>query len=521
MRIRFSIVLAAALAAACKKEEAPVVYQAVPVEHRDIVVSAQASGAIQPDTTVEVKSKASGEILQIMSETGATVQRGQVLIRIDPRTARNTVSQAAAQVEASKAQLQIAETNKKRADELFQSQAITQQEHDQAVLDYANAKANLVSQQVALENAQIQLEDVDVKSPITGTIIEKNVERGQVIASALSNVSGGTVLMRMANLQLVQVYTLVDETDIGKIQPGQRATVTVDAYPNRPFEGVVLKIEPRDTVSQNVTMFPVRVRIDNREGLLKPGMNTEVEVHIGEAQSVLAVPNAALRTQKDVASAAQVLGLSPEAVQQQLAQETAPAPNGDSTRRVGLAATVPDSAAKVGGAAKAANTMTTPDGRVIPLPEGVTEPQVRAIFAKFRNGEQPTPAERAILQKLRQAGGGRRNGGGGGGAGGASSYLFGGDYIVFTIRNGVITPKKVRTGITDLDFSEIKSGLADGDSVLVLPSASLIQSQQEFKNRFNRMTGGGAVPGMRSQSGTSSSGTPSGQQARPSAPARP
>ncbi|HWA15004.1 MAG TPA: efflux RND transporter periplasmic adaptor subunit, partial [Gemmatimonadales bacterium] len=429
---------------------------------------------------------------------------------------RNAVNQARAQVEAQKAQLQVAETNKKRADELFESRAITQQEHDQAVLDYANAKANLVSAQVALENAEIQLEDVDVKSPITGTIIEKNVERGQVIASAISNVSGGTVLMRMANLQLVQVYTLVDETDIGKIQPGQRATVTVDAFPNRPFEGLVLKIEPRDTVSQNVTMFPVRVRIDNRDGLLKPGMNTEVEIHIGQATNVLAVPNASLRTQRDVASAASVLGLDPSDVQEKLAQADAPpTADGDSTRRVGLAATVPDS----GKGEKKGNTMTTPDGRVIPLPEGVTEAQVRGIFAKFRNGEQPTPAERAILQKLRQAGGGgqRRQGGNGAGAD-PSSYLFGGDYIVFTIRNGVITPKKVKTGITDLDYSEIKSGLAEGDSVLVLPSASLISSQQEFKNRFQRMTGGGAVPGMRSSGTTGSGGQ--GQQARPATPAR-
>jgi HlyD family secretion protein len=521
MRIRYCLALVVLAAAACKKEQPKVVYQAVPVETRDIVVSAQASGAIQPDTTVEVKSKASGEILQIMSETGAIVERGQVLIKVDPRTARNSVNQAMAQVEASKAQLQIAETNKKRADELFQSQAITQQEHDQAVLDFANAKANLVSQQVALENAQISLEDVDVKAPISGTIIEKDVERGQVIASALSNVNGGTVLMRMANLQLVQVYTLVDETDIGKIQPGQRATVTVDAYPNRPFEGVVLKIEPRDTVSQNVTMFPVRVRIDNRDGLLKPGMNTEVEVHIGQASSALAVPNAALRTQKDVASAAAVLGLNPSDVMQQLAQEnTAPAPNGDSTRRVGLAATVPDSGKPAAGGDKKGNTMTTPDGRVIPLPEGVSEDQVKAIFAKFRNGEQPTPAERAILQKLRQAGGGRRGGNGGGGNATASNYLFGGEYIVFTIRNGAIAPRKVKTGITDLDYSEIKSGLSEGDSVLVLPSASLINSQAEFKNRFQRMTGGGGVPGMRSSTGSTPSGGAT-QGARPAAPARP
>ena len=108
---------------------------------------------------------------------------------------------------------------------------------------------------MALENARIQLEDTDVRAPITGTIIAKNVERGQVISSPTSDVGGGTVLLKMADLSLVQVRTLVDETDIGKIQPGQRATVTVDAYPNRPFEGTVLKIEPQAVASRTSRCF--------------------------------------------------------------------------------------------------------------------------------------------------------------------------------------------------------------------------------------------------------------------------
>ena len=87
--------------------------------------------------------------------------------------------------------------------------------------------------------------------------------------------SGGTAILTMADLNLVQVRTLVDETDIGKIQPGLAATVTVDAYPNRPFQGEVLKVEPLAEVQQNVTMFPVIVRIENRDGLLRPGMNAE------------------------------------------------------------------------------------------------------------------------------------------------------------------------------------------------------------------------------------------------------
>src|SRR5439155_14492971 len=106
-------------------------------------------------------------------------------------------------------------------------------------------------------------------------------------------------------------------------------TITVDAFPNRTFDGSVLKIEPQAQVTQNVTMFPVQVNIPNAGHVLKPGMNTEVEIHIGQRQGVLAVPNAALRTLRDVASAARVLGLDSTIVQRELA--AAPATPGPRT----------------------------------------------------------------------------------------------------------------------------------------------------------------------------------------------
>ncbi|HEU4700370.1 MAG TPA: efflux RND transporter periplasmic adaptor subunit [Gemmatimonadales bacterium] len=518
------------LLGACKKEVPQLAYQAVPVERRDVVVSVQASGAIQPDTTVEVKSKASGEVLQILAETGQLVQRGDLLVKIDPRIPRNAVALAQSDLTVARAQLANAKAQKERADALYKSQSITQQEHDQANLDYANAQANVVKAQVALENANIQLADANVRAPITGTIIEKSIERGTIITSATGNVSGGTVLLKMADLSLVQVQALVDETDIGKIRPGLSATVTVDAYPNRPFQGEVLKIEPQATVNQNVTQFPVRVRIDNRGGLLRPGMNTEVEIHVGERDSVLTVPVAALRTPRDVGSAAQVLGLDPAQVQKDLAAQPAP-PAGagaDTTGRTSMGASTPggaapaDSAAKAAGkpesaGAGAANTMTMPDGRTVKLPEGVTAEQVRAIFAKFRSGEQPSASERAIMMKMRQlnggAGGGRGGRSGRGGAGGADP-LFGGTYIVFVKHGGQPKPVEIRTGLTDMDYSEVVSGLQAGDSVLVLPSASLVQAQQDMKERINRVTGGGGVPGMRQQSSGGSGGSRSGTGGR-------
>lgn len=495
MRIQTLIVTLLAVAA-CKKDAPPLVYQAVPVEQRNIIVSAQAAGVIQPDTTVEVKSKASGEILEMLVETGQLVERGALMVKVDQRTPRNTLAQAEAQLEVAQARLQNAASQRTRANELFKSQSITQTEQEKAVLDYANAKAEVVGAEVAVENAKIRMADTDVRAPITGTIIEKNVERGQVISSPTSDVGGGTILLKMADLNLVQVRTLVDETDIGKIKPGLRATVTVDAYPNTPFEGEVLKVEPQAQTQQNVTMFPVIVRIQNRDGRLRPGMNSEVEIHVGQRDSVPAIPNAALRTQKDVGSAAQVLGLDPSTIQQQLAANDsavaakADSGSGRSTQAAGAAPR--DSAAP---AKPAGNTMTTPDGRTIALPPGVTEAQVRAIFAKRMGGTELTDSERALLRQVfaGMGGGGRP---GGGPRPPSNDFQFGGRYIVFVLRNGQPTPVNVRTGLTDLDYSEVMSGLAIGDSVLVLPSASLIQSQQEFKQRIGNITGGG-LPGVR------------------------
>jgi len=496
------------IVAACAKEEAPSVpYQAVAVETRSIVVSARASGTVQPDTVVEVKSKASGEILEMRAETGQLVQRGTLIVRVDQRSPRNTVNQAEANLEVAKARLGNAESQKNRADELFKSQSITQEEHENAILALANAKAEVVRAEVEVENARIQMEDTDVRAPITGTIIAKNAERGQVISSPTRDVGGGTVLLTMADLNLVQVRTLVDETDIGKISEDLDATVTVDAYPNQPFEGSVLKIEPQAETEQNVTKFPVLIRIDNRRGLLKPGMNADVEIHIGQRDNVLAIPNAALRTQRDVGSAAQVLGISNEDLQNMLAaqQENGggrPVPPGGDSAKVGAEAAKP-----------AGNTMTTPDGRTIQLPEGVTEAKVREIFRKRFSGGQLTAEEQAVMQQLQRSfGGGRRPGARS--RSGGNSFEFGGNYIVFVLRDGRPTPMPVRTGLTDLDYSEVISGLSASDSVLILPSASLVQSQQEFRDRIGRMTGGGAVPGMQSGSNTRSAGSQRSGQTR-------
>jgi HlyD family secretion protein len=473
MSHRAGAALLVALLGGCKEEEPPPPYQAIPVERRDIVVSAQASGTIHPDTVVEVKSKASGEILDLRVETGQLVKRGELMVRVDPRNPRNLLAQAQADLDVAEARLTNATSQRRRADELFKSQSITEQEHESALLDYANARAEVVRARVAVDDARNQMDDTNVRAPITGTIIEKLVERGQVISSPTRDVGGGTVLLRMADLGLVQVRTLVDETDIGKIKEGQMATVTVDAFPNRPFEGAVLKIEPQAITEQNVTMFAVLVRIDNRAGLLRPGMNSEVEIHVGRREDVLAVPNAALRTQRDVGSAAQVLGLSPEQVQRELA-----AGSGSGGAPAGAGGQAALGGASAGGSRAAGPADTT------------------------RTGARRDTAEPPRAGAARTAGPGR---------GRAVDPSFGGRYIVFVMRPEGPKPVWIRTGLTDLDYSEVVDGLAPSDSVLILPSASLVQSQQETRERINRITGGGGLPGMQQQAAPGATRAPGGR----------
>jgi len=484
---------------ACKKADSAPMYEAVAVERRTVVVSAVASGAIEPILTVDVKSKASGEIIGMHVQTGDDVKSGDPLATIDPRIPRNNLAQADANLVVAQAQLANAKAQLARSDTLFKAQAITETEYETAKLGYANANAAVVRAQTDLENARDRMTDTRIRAPLAGTIIAKNVELGTVISSPTTDVGGGTVLFRMANLDTVQVRTQVDETDIGKVAPGLAATITVDAYPNRPFEGSVLKIEPQASVQQNVTMFAVLVRIANPNHLLKPGMNTEVEIHVGRRENVIAIPNAALRTQRDVASAAQVLGLDPAQVQQDLAAARQPPANRDSASLGGTQAR-PDSTPK---APAGGNTMTTPDGRTIQLPPGVTEALVRSAFQKRMSGGQLSAEEenamRAMRAAFQRAGGG--GAGGPGGGGGGFRRAGGGDisnYIVFVLRKGKPAAVNVRTGLTDLDYIEVVSGLTEQDTVLVLPSASLLNAQRDMRDRMRSVTGGG-LPGLQQQ----------------------
>jgi HlyD family secretion protein len=295
----------------------------------------------------------------------------------------------------------------------------------------------------------------------------------------------------------VQVRTRVDETDIGKVQPGMQTKVTVAAYPNQPFDGEVLKIEPQALVEQNVTQFSVLIKIANRGGLLKPGMNAEVQIQIANREGVAAVPTAALRAETDVPLTAVMLGLDEATLRKDLWPEGGPAD------------------------AQAKNTVSI-GGRQIELPDGVDAARVQALMQKRQSGQELTAEERTLMRSVaQQVGGGGGNFGGGGGnfgggppgggnfrAGGgggfvngaspqtpapaarpSTDYLFGGEYWVVALRGDQPVPVAVKTGLTDLEYSEIISGLEPGDQVLLLPSTSLYEQQERLQEFINQRFG--------------------------------
>ena len=272
----------------------------------------EASGAIEAISAVEIKSKASGEILYLGAEVGDLIQKSEVLARIDQRIPSNTLSQTQADLDVAIVRLGNADSQLKRGIELHKAKSISDKAFEDIQEQHATAKAQLVRAEVFLENAKIALDDTLVRSPIKGTVIFRPVEIGQVITSPTAAVGGGTLLMTMANLNQVRVRAVVDEIDIGKISLDQEVTLRVSAFRDKKFTGTVSKVEPRGLDVQNVTTFPVLIDIENKENLLLLGMNTEVEIEILNEKASLAVPSGSLRTRKDISFVAALVGVSKE-----------------------------------------------------------------------------------------------------------------------------------------------------------------------------------------------------------------
>ena len=296
------------------KEDSFKYYSKEEATNKSLELSIEASGEIEAISTIEIKSKASGEVLFLGAEVGDYVKKGAILARIDQRTPNNILAQAEADLGLSKVRLENAKSQLIRGEALHAEGSIADKDFEDIQENYASAQSAVVRTQVSLENANISLDDTIVRSPTEGTVISRNVEVGQVISSPSVAVGGGTILMRMADLGNVRVRALVDEIDVGKVKVGQDVSIKVSAYRDRQFFGKVAKIEPLAKVEQNVTLFPILIDIENKENLLLLGMNTDVIIQILDENVSLSIPTSSLRTRKDIKSAAALLEMSEDLV---------------------------------------------------------------------------------------------------------------------------------------------------------------------------------------------------------------
>jgi len=443
----------------------------VTVGRQDVSVTIEATGTVEPIDLVEIKSKASGQILRMPVEVGSRVKAGDLLAQIDPVDVKNQYEQALAALRAAQVKVDISGAQKKRADDLYAEQVTTADEHENAMLDFANAESQLVKARTDLDIARQRRDDATVRAPVAGTVLEQVVTAGQVISSATSSVSGGTSLLKMADLSRIRLRALVSETDIGGVRPGQAATVTVDAFPQRPFQGQVEKIEPQAVVQQSVTMFPVLISISNEDGLLLPGMNGEVSMLVDQRMGALAVPLDAVRSARELPAVAAALGMNLDSLLAQVQRQ-------QEARRSMRGAAGNDSGARVvagtGSGARAAGG--TWSGR-------------RGVAG---NGSGTRGA----------AGGGQRTRGASGTGPGTSTVAGTGSggrasraQVVFVKTATGLELRLVRLGLTDFDYAEVLAGVKEGDEVALLSVAELQAKRKQDQSRMAQRMGSG-VPGV-------------------------
>ncbi len=432
----------------------------------DLELTVSADGVVQPINKVEVKSKASGQILELNFVEGQEVTKDELLIALDQRTALNDYEQAKADLELAQANAAQQENNYRRSGELFEKHMISQQELDLANVEFVRAKSSLVKARAALSSADERLRDTRIRAPITGIILTKNVEIGQIISSGVSNVGGGSLLATLADMTQVYVETNVDEVDIGRVAVGQTAKVVADAYPDDAFTGEVIRIAPLGKTAQNVTVFSVIILVKNRGGRLKAGMSASVDIEIFRRQNVLLAPNEALID-----------------------------PKSEQGREL-----IASHAEGNGGSVDSAGGLQAPPAGMMPDPGSFRErmqsmsPEEREkMREEFRKRvEQMSPEERERFRAMR---------GGGGGEGGSPGRRSGQAprqeearrRLVLVRDSSGFSPRMVRVGVANYDYSEVLEGLREGDEVQITTVSRAKQDAEAFNERMRSRQGMGGV----------------------------
>jgi HlyD family secretion protein len=289
-------------------------FRTVAVQRADITERVSATGTLQPLITSPVGAQVSGIVWKLHADFNSVVDAGEVLVELDPALFDNAVALATAQLAEAVANLSStqatalgAKSTRDRTLTLERQALVANADLDatQAIFGQATGLARSAAAQVAQARAQLDRARLDlahsiIHSPVSGTVISRNIDVGQAVAATLT---APTVFTIAQDLHHMQVHAAVDEADIGVVLTGQHATFTVDAFRTETFEAVVYEVRNAPQTTQNVVTYDVVLDVENPEGRLRPGMTANVLILISQRTQVLAVTNEALRFRPPVVSA--------------------------------------------------------------------------------------------------------------------------------------------------------------------------------------------------------------------------
>lgn len=277
-------------------KKASIVLDTTQIEKGNIGTAVTATGTIEPIVLVEVGTQVSGVISKLYVDFNSEVKAGQVLAELDKRVLVSELENANANLQTKQVEYTLQKQNYDRQKGLWEKQAISKVDWENAESSYKTAQLAVTSSKAAVLKAQINLGYATITSTIDGVVVSRAVEEGQTVAASFST----PTLFTIANdLTKMRVIANVDEADIGEVKEGQRVSFTVDAFPNDQFNGKVIQVRLQATTTSNVVTYEVVIEAPNPDLKLKPGLTASVNIYTMEENDVLLVPAKALRFNPD------------------------------------------------------------------------------------------------------------------------------------------------------------------------------------------------------------------------------
>jgi HlyD family secretion protein len=296
--IRYFLLLVLLLAAAggtwwwSMRTPPSVHYTTTPITRGTIARSVTATGTVNPILTIIVGSYVSGVIQQLFCDYNTQVKAGQICAKIDPRPYQATLDQYAGQLQRDQAILDKDRLDLARYQKLAAENSIARQQAEDQVYVVHQDEGTVELDKGLVEGAKLNLEYTDIISPVDGTVVSRNVTQGQTVASSLQT---PTLFLIGTDLTKMEVDTNVSESDVGGMKEGDKASFTVDAYPNRMFQGTIAQVRVSPQTVQNVVTYDAVINVDNSDLALMPGMTASTQIVVDQRNDVLRVPDQALR----------------------------------------------------------------------------------------------------------------------------------------------------------------------------------------------------------------------------------